>query len=1020
MKSSLPSLSGVLLSLACLASLPVLAAQQEEETTKETQGASPDQTEESAEAPAEQAPAEEAPAAEDDAAEQAPADQVPAEQAPAEEAAPAAPPPPKPSFEVNTQADLNTWWHATNQLWMGDTAYRVDGTHFEDGVCSLDLHEGIFMPVYSGKKPVAERQVGVVFVGKGTMQVEFPESGDALRFANHMVTREVMEASAVEAIAHQGAPFEATVTRGMILSADPQVQRLLYDLEPVGGGFRYSESDEAGVDAEYMVSDTRGRLKARAVATNLLPDRRNELADAGLDPVAMLRQDRLAHEAMGFPGEQLRLVADFRTEQSFRVAAQQGRTIGDSYDSWLTCFRDGLGQADTGFRSMVFSQGEDNEGYRHIMRFSGQSFEQAEGDSAPLPPVRMEPVQAQSEVDARPPNFFSNVQRVKVSTDFSLRAHGAALRHVVMALPADLAVRGSWELQKLTLADGRELPWVALRADLPHAGGRDRRVSDLSEAGVDSSQDSSSAAAATGPTGDIPQAEEMDTQSLGLTQEAERLQPTRLISQTPIRYEILALLPEPVLPGEQVDLHLSWKAEWQYANWSWDGRPMGPTTGPQRILPEIMPALGGNAWDFSTRVSVPGFSLRTFSVAASGDTVEKWEDVDGSGRKYVVAQGKNARDVAVSIGQWKEHDDPPAAEMPGVRVHLFFSKAGALPMFPPEVRRVVSFLNRFLPDFPQQEVEVYQGASVFAQDALVDGFRQTAHGLAGVTTIKSHVTGGNAIEVGQTSAVQEEDEHLAQTMIARQVAHQYWGQLLAPASDRDRWIEQGLSDAYAAYYLRAAIGKDAFDKRIDAIRESLEDPVERQATYKRVNRARRFLTLADATSSSDLSPKLRADYGLYFMTHMLRRRLGDEPYFFALDRLAQNRQGERITTEQFQHTMERASGQDLDDYFQYWVHGGFVPEVTLQVRIDESPEGNTIHGCLLTDIPFGKVEIPVRVYEPKGYRVVAGPVDVVDGKGSFTIPNWQGEPEIELDPEKLILAYKRKIKKVKEATACEE
>ena len=39
--------------------------------------------------------------------------------------------------------------------------------------------------------------------------------------------------------------------------------------------------------------------------------------------------------------------------------------------------------------------------------------------------------------------------------------------------------------------------------------------------------------------------------------------------------------------------------------------------------------------------------------------------------------------------------------------------------------------------------------------------------------------------VSDTSSVQQDDPYLAQTMVARQVAHQYWGQQVAPATGRD-------------------------------------------------------------------------------------------------------------------------------------------------------------------------------------------------------------------------------------------
>jgi len=925
------------------------------------------------------------------------------------------------------QETLSTWWKATNALYMGDTAYRVDGVNFEDGVCSYAFEEGIFIPVFNGKAPVAKRQIGVVFVGEGTMRMNFPEGGDAVSFANHMVRQVGVDPEDVRAIAAGQEPFEAAISRGMILSADPAVQKLLFDLEPVGGGVMFSENTEEGVDAEYVVTERRGKLRAQVVATNLLPNRRNQLVKIGLDPVAMLRQDRLLHTELGYPGDQLRLVADFDTDTSFRVAAEDGATISDpDYDQWLTCYRDGLGQSDLGYHDAAFTYGTDNEGDLHFQRFAGTTWSSVVGEDDPRPPVRMEPVRADVELSVQPANFFANQQHARVQSTLTVKPVGADQRHLVLSLPSSRAVEKSWKLQKLALADGTPLPWVSLTADLIHRDVRGRRGGDDTTSELDNTDDVGSDTQQDGSgegdgAGSAVETSTADVESdLGETVDiGERGESRSLYQRTAQRFEIIALLPESVPEGQEIDIQLDWEADWQYANWSYQGRPLGTTTGFQPVLPQLKPELYENAWDFHLEMAVPGVSLRTFSVAASGDTIDKWEDLDSTGRKWVETEGTNARDVGVAIGQWKERDEPANGDMPGVSVHLFFQQAQGLQVFPPEVRRVVSFLDRFLPSYPQAEVEVFQGASTFAGNALREGFYDTAYGLVNITTVKQYTTAGDELDVGEASAVREENPYLAQFMVARQIAHQYFGQSLSPATERDRWLETSLSDAYASFYVRAAIGKDAFDERLEALRENLEDPTERTLTYKQTNRYRRPYSLTGSTSSSDISAKLRAEYGAYVMSHMLRRKVGDQPFFQAVDGMGSTYAGRTLTTERFQQVMEAAGGQDLDDFFDFWVHGGSIPEVKLQYRIDADEAGFVVHGCIESDVPFGTFDVPVQLYDPPTGRFVAGPVTVVDGQGRFDVAGWKNEPELELDPEKLILAYGRKVDRIKGATDCE-
>ncbi|MBN1337397.1 MAG: hypothetical protein JXB39_15680, partial [Deltaproteobacteria bacterium] len=875
------------------------------------------------------------------------------------------------------QAALSAWWTSALRLRLGDTAYRVSGDTFEDGVCSFTFDEGVFVPVMSGRAPVSERLVGVVFVGKGTARLSFPDRADAWAFANHMVLTAGADPADLAPVAHGEAPFETPIQQGMILSADPAILRLLYDLDPLGGGVVYREKPEAGVDAEYVVTESRGRIRARLAATNILPDRRRTLVDSGLDPVAMLREDRLLHEGLGVPGKDLRLVADFQTGTRFGVAAKEGRVVGPmAWDRWLTCFRDGDGQADTGFGSMAFSHGRDHHSDHHFQRFSG-TLQDAPSSG------RLEAVRADLEVIPRPANLFGNRIVARVASTLTLRAEGGPVRHLLLRLPAETVLPGTFRIRTLTTEDGRALPWVSLQAETARTavGGSDvvGLVTGETAEGSDAAAGGGSSASEGGLGGPsaIASPSEAATQALGGTAE-DRSVEGELFRSTPMRHEILALLPEPVPDRAEVRIRFDWDAEWQYANWSSEGRPLGPTTGLQRVLPDVLPDPGGTAWDFHMKAGVPPPGLRTLSLAASGDTVKEWNDYDGTGWRWVETEARGAVHPSVAVGMWREWNEQAAVGMPAVRVHLFPATMSALRAFPPEVRRVVSFLDRFLPDFPLQEVEALQLPSTFVQQALVGTLGDAAPGIVAVRSIK-------ASEAGETSAVEAEDPNLGRTQVARGVAYQVFGQSLKPASARDAWLGRALPEAYAAFYVRAAVGRKDFDARMEGVRKNLEDPADRLRGRDALEVGDRPLSLTGATASSDVSVKRRNEYGLFVLSWMLRHRLGDEPFFRGLDWFAQRRAGTRITTEDLQAAMEAASGQDLDDFFDTWVHGGRIPRLGIEVRTEPDPDGVTLRGCVVSDVPFGILDVPVVVTDATGRRVVAGPVRVVDGRGPFEV-----------------------------------
>ena len=56
------------------------------------------------------------------------------------------------------------------------------------------------------------------------------------------------------------------------------------------------------------------------------------------------------------------------------------------------------------------------------------------------------------------------------------------------------------------------------------------------------------------------------------------------------------------------------------------------------------------------------------------------------------------------------------------------------------------------------------------------------------------------------------------------------------------------------------------------------------------------------------------------------------------------------------------------------------------------------------------MDVPVEVIDQEGERRVAALVDIVNGQGSFWVPNRSDDAEVKLDPMGLALAYDRQVK----------
>ena len=927
------------------------------------------------------------------------------------------------------QAELTEWWTAAGQIWLGETAYTIGSTPltFEDGLCRTTLTSGALIPVYSGQAPVSERMIGLVWLGEGELAMRLESRGDVWRLANHLATSADVDEAELRPLL-EGAPYTTPIDRGLLLSADPAVLRLLEGLQPMGAGTVYGSDGTA--DEVYVVTETRGGGRVRMVGVNLLTDRLHALELSGLDPQVMLRQDRLLREELGMEGQKLRALADFRTATPLRVASIEGNVAGrDGFDRWLTCYRDGMDAASTGYTAQAFAHGIDQDQRRHFMRLSGTP---APAAGTPERPA-LAPVSAESQA------VFEPVRRglereLTVESTLTLRATGGAVQHLTMRMPTGPSILGTWELAELTLADGTPLPWVGLSAGLSGGAAAGRAGDPQSPAAEGTIDRATTANLASGGTGigmsgnavasGGDASRSASANELGQSGEGTALAEQLAFNQTAYRYEILSILPAPIAAGEEVSVRLRWTARDRFARYSVtevmqpDGedmpatprslyRPLGHTTGPHPILPEILPSTP-DVWRYTTTLGTPQPLLVSSTPVASGETVRSTLDESAS-IQWLTAEGQ-ARQATVAVGRWETRTDAGTDTLPAIQTHLL-ARTQHQPghdQLPAELRRIVVFMQQLLPPLPSDELELYQMMRSTLLDALVGSATDSYAGLIELQTVISPT-------VTAAGLLRDQQPSFTRYQLARQVAAQYWGQTIQPASARDQWLVDGLAGAYASLYLRAAEGPEVYAAHLDALRRRLEDPRELSAgrgsntPWKKAG-AQRPLSLTEPLLS-DVPAGIRADYATYVLVELLRAQVGDDVFFSVVRRLAERGlEGTPLQTEDVQLELELASGQDLADFFDYWVHGARLPALTLDWT---ATADGRVQGCVTADAPFGRFAVPVRITSPAVDHDLVAEIVVTDGVGLFEAEGWPGAVDVALDPTHHIPAVARRTQKAR-------
>ena len=151
----------------------------------------------------------------------------------------------------------------------------------------------------------------------------------------------------------------------------------------------------------------------------------------------------------------------------------------------------------------------------------------------------------------------------------------------------------------------------------------------------------------------------------------------------------------------------------------------------------------------------------------------------------------------------------------------------------------------------------------------------------------------------------------SQWLIAHELGHQWWGDLVTCASFHHIWLNEGFARYSEAIWEEAYNGVDAYNEYWQS--HAYYGPgtvfVEEPNTVSQIFNGN--LTYNKAG----------------WVGHMLRGVMGDSLFFATLQSYASNDSLAygAATTENFQAVSEDVYGLDLDEFFQQWIYGDYYP-----------------------------------------------------------------------------------------------
>jgi aminopeptidase N len=231
----------------------------------------------------------------------------------------------------------------------------------------------------------------------------------------------------------------------------------------------------------------------------------------------------------------------------------------------------------------------------------------------------------------------------------------------------------------------------------------------------------------------------------------------------------------------------------------------------------------------------------------------------------------------------------------------------------------------------------------------------------------------------------------ADGLVAHELAHQWFGDLLTCKDWSHIWLNEGFASYFDPLFAEHARGEDAFRLEMNG---ALKAYLASDQDYRRPIIEHRY------ESSMDMFDAVTYSKGACVL-HALRGLLGNEAWWKGIARYVALHKFQVVETDDFRKAMEATSGKDLKWFFDQWVYKAGHPELKVRWHFEDSDKTIRLQvqqtQAIDHQTPLFRLPTTLEITDEGGeVRVV--PI-VIDGAShEFVIPAAVRPKMIELDP----------------------